>query len=158
MTCWASSMKYSLRSLMIVAIVAPAVIAGVIWLFVPVVQLFTPGSSANKAEFLRVIKRPWPYPGIHAATDRCFVLGALASDYKSVLAKADSCGPLDDHMKSKPLSLPLRGNGTQYVFWCGDNPKSGGKNSASWVYVIVDGKPPTIVHFQVVDWLLDPDP
>jgi hypothetical protein len=150
-------MKYSLRSLIIAVLVLPPILASVVLLFVFNLHYTQRGSSAHKAEFLRVVKRPWPYPGIEVATDRCFVVGALASDYNGVLAKADSRGPLDEHAKSRPLSVPLSGNGTQYVFWCGDNPK-GGRNSASWVYVIVDGKPPAIIHAEVIDWLLDVDP
>jgi hypothetical protein len=143
-------MKYSLRSLMIAALVLPPVIAGAIWLFAPLFHLVTPrGSSANKAEFLRVVKQP--YSGtLYSATDRCFVVGALASDYKGVLAKVDRRGALDHHIKFMRLAVPLSATATQYEFWCeGKNPDTDCEAS---VYVIVDGTPPTITHAEVLVW------
>ncbi len=138
---------------MVVALVLPPILAGAIWLFVPFVHLLTPrGSTANKAEFLRVVKEPYS-TDIYAATDRCFVVGALSSHYEAVLAKADSRGPLDQSANSI-LPLPP-GKGTQYVFWS-EGKKPDRLDAQAMVYVIVDGKPPTIVHAEVLTLLTDP--
>ena len=136
---------------MIVALMLPPILAGTIWLFVPFVHLLTPrGSAANKAEFLRVVKEPYS-TAIYGATDRCFVVGALASNYEAVLAKADSRGALDQHWKSKPSFSSVMG--TQYEFWC-EGKKLSHDRQAS-VFVFVDEDPPVIVHTEVVVWPID---
>ena len=70
-------MKYSLRSLMIAALVLPPVLAAVIWLLIPHVK--PRGTAADMAAFLRVVKEPYS-SDIDDATDKCFVVGAQASN------------------------------------------------------------------------------
>ena len=133
-------MKYSLRNLLIVAIVGPPLLAGAIWLLIP--HAATRGSPAAMAAFLRVVKEPYPSK-IAEATEKCFVVGAPASRYKAVLGKADRRGVPDIYI---PFTRTMP-TGTQYVFWCeGKAPGSEAHEGDAFVVVVIDGKPPKITY------------
>jgi hypothetical protein len=119
-------MKYSLRSLVITAIVAPPILALIIWQLLPKVE--ERGTAANMAEFLRVIKQP-PPSGIFEARENCFVIGSPASNYRTMWVDADRIFP----------ETPTR---TVYIFWVGGKEPT--EVGDEWVEVEVDGTPPSI--------------
>jgi hypothetical protein len=134
-------MKYSLRSLMIVAIVCPPLVAGIAWRLFP--RANNPalrGTLVDEVIFLDVLKKPFP-SNIQTEMQNCFVVGELADDrYEELLTAADRTGAPTHFIPGTP-TLPT---GTQYVFWCeGKNSKDGGD---AWVVVIVDGNPSRITH------------
>ena len=125
-------MKYSLRSLMIVALLLPPLIGVVAWrLIPPTVRPVKRGTPVQIERFLRVVKEPYPSE-VYNATDQCFEIGAPASRYAS---------GTPDHFLPGTVSLPT---GKQYTFWCeGKNPKLEGD---ALVVVIVAGNPSRITH------------
>jgi hypothetical protein len=138
-------MKYSLRSLMIVAAVAPAVLAAVAWFFLPAPKpaWWTPrpqpkaGSPESMAFFLRCTSdnpsdHRWPpWSLISAAAKNCFELGTPASRYKALFAHARET----DEMRP---SFPA---GVKYLFEC-----YGDRGIIIHIVIIVDGDPPVIVY------------
>jgi hypothetical protein len=139
-------MKYSLRSLMIVALVIPPLIGLVAWrLIPPQVRPVKRGTPTQMERFLRIVKEPYPSE-IHSVTNGCFEIGAPASRYQKVLAAADAVGTPDQFLPGT-MSLPT---GKQYIFWCeGKNPKQEGD---AFVVVIVAGNPSLITHAWVNVW------
>jgi hypothetical protein len=134
-------MKYSLRSLMVAVLVLPPLLALVIWRFIPAPPEKR-GTAEDMKAFLRAVKKP-NSSEIYEATERCFVVGALASRYEALFAKADQKGVPDSYIPFSPTA-------TQYVFWCaGMAPGSGDEEGDAYVVVVIDGKPPAIVHSAV---------
>ena len=134
-------MKYSLRSLMIAALVIPPLVGVVAWrLIPPQVRPVKRGTPTQMERFLRAVKEPPNSSEIYKATDGCFEIGASASRYQKVLAAADAVGTPDQFLPYT-THLPI---GKQYTFWCeGKNPE---KEGDTWVVVIVAGNPSVITH------------
>ena len=133
------TMKYSLRSLMFAALLVPPLLAWLAWLVIPAPKpaWWSPspvpqaGSPESMKFFLQCISdTPWPpYSVVSDATANCFTVGAPASRYANVFAKAERSG------KSPP---PWPG-GTQYEFKC-----FGDGGIIILIVVVVDGNPPVI--------------
>jgi hypothetical protein len=125
-------MKYRLRSLMIVAVLGPALIAGLVWSLTPP----PPGSPAAIRAFLREVKGSYGSSGMEFHTKNCFVVGSPAGRYKDVLAKANRTG--------RSSYGDLYPTGIAYHFWC--EGKESAQEADHVVIVVVDGNPPIIVR------------
>ena len=125
-------MKYSLRSLMIVAAVVPILIALIGWNL----ALPAPGSPAAMRAFLSEVNGSYSRSHMEFHTKNCFIVGSPAARYQDVLAKANRTGP-----SSYGSLYP---SGIEYHFWC--EGKKSAKEADHAVIVVVDGNPPTIVR------------
>ena len=129
---------------MIVALLLPPLIGVVAWRLIPKpVPPIIRGTLAQMETFLRVVKEPYPSSNIREAANLCFEVGAPASRYASVLAKADASG-----IPSSPLPGTTRpAVGMEYTFWC--EGKSPAQEGSAEVTVITNGTPPVITHVWV---------
>jgi hypothetical protein len=95
------------------------------------------GSPEAIDVFWKEVKKKYRPPNLEVAANLCFVLGAPAAKYQSLLDRADKSGlPAD----------PRFVGGTQYEFWCeGKKPEE----ADCLAYVVVSGSPPMVVDVEV---------
>jgi len=124
-------MKYSLRSLMIVATLGPALIALIVWNLLPPPA----GSPAAMRAFLSEVGGNNSDLKRSFATRNCFVIGSQAERYSALLAKANRNGP---------AAFPQTPNEIEYEFWW-DGQDPAGKGH-SFGFVVVGGTPPVILN------------
>ena len=120
---------------MIVALVAPALIAGIVWMVWSLTPP-PPGSPEAMRAFQRQLQKSYNPSDMEFHARNCFVIGSPANRYQEVLAKANLIERPGHHYKAPTA--------TAYHFWC--EGKQSANEADHIVVVLVGGTPPEIVH------------